>query len=216
MPHKNLQKRNSSGVNRSASTVDVVALEKAYGNSTSDTHSDVDENAVHWRGEETVNDQCVTGSKLINGAKSGDLPTLLVSLFAGADVNSFVDGTTPLHIAIKMGNATVVEFLLLNGAKITLADAHGDTALHIAAREGRTLEACLLMKRGADKDLINSRGETPMQIAIDGKHADIVTLFRIHKMRDELSEEFDNPMNKTVEEIINDITKGATKAATLR
>lgn len=94
-------------------------------------------------------------------------------------------------------------------------------------------QICQLLKRGADKSAVNSKGETPLDIAVEGKHADIVTLFvyysfnlrtyalndvslrfRVHTMRDEFNEEFDNPMNQTVDDVILDITRRAAKAAT--
>ncbi|KJH51216.1 hypothetical protein DICVIV_02581 [Dictyocaulus viviparus] len=37
-------------------------------------------------------------------------------------------------------------------------------------------QVCQLLKRGADKSLKNVDGVTPLEIAIEGKHADIVTL----------------------------------------
>lgn len=35
---------------------------------------------------------------------------------------------------------------------------------------------CQLVKRGADQRLRNRSGETPLDLAVEGKHADIVTL----------------------------------------
>ena len=35
---------------------------------------------------------------------------------------------------------------------------------------------CQLMKRGADQRLRNHRGESALELAVEGKHADIVTL----------------------------------------
>ncbi|EYB84534.1 hypothetical protein Y032_0314g2218 [Ancylostoma ceylanicum] len=142
-------------------------------------------------------------------ARCGDVLGLLRCLAAGADINCARSGTTALHIATRNGQTAAVEFLLLNGAKINVLDEKLNTPLHLAAAEGNTLQVCQLLKRGADKSLKNADGVTPLEIAVDGKHADIVTLFRVHTMRDEFNEEFNNPMDDTVDSVISDITRKA-------
>ncbi|XGW09117.1 hypothetical protein V3C99_011433 [Haemonchus contortus] len=142
-------------------------------------------------------------------ARCGDVLGLLRSLAGGADINSARSGTTALHIATKNGQTAAVEFLLLNGAKINVLDDKLNTPLHLAAAKGNTLQVCQLLKRGADKSLKNADGVTPLEIAVEGKHADIVTLFRVHTMRDEFNEEFNNPMDDTVDSVISDITRKA-------
>ncbi|PIO75841.1 ankyrin repeat protein [Teladorsagia circumcincta] len=145
-------------------------------------------------------------------ARCGDVLGLLRSLAGGADINSARSGTTALHIATKNGQTAAVEFLLLNGAKINVLDDKLNTPLHLAAAKGNTLQVCQLLKRGADKSLKNADGVTPLEIAVEGKHADIVTLFRVHTMRDEFNEEFNNPMDDTVDSVISDITRKAAEA----
>ncbi|KAK6734794.1 hypothetical protein RB195_018152 [Necator americanus] len=142
-------------------------------------------------------------------ARCGDVLGLLRCVAAGADINCARSGTTALHIATRNGQTAAVEFLLLNGAKINVLDDKLNTPLHLAAAEGNTLQVCQLLKRGADKSLKNADGVTPLEIAVDGKHADIVTLFRVHTMRDEFNEEFNNPMDDTVDSVISDITRKA-------
>ncbi|RCN30033.1 ankyrin repeat protein [Ancylostoma caninum] len=110
-------------------------------------------------------------------ARCGDVLGLLRCLAAGADINCARSGTTALHIATRNGQTAAVEFLLLNGAKINVLDEKLNTPLHLAAAEGNTLQVCQLLKRGADKSLKNADGVTPLEIAVDGKHADIVTLY---------------------------------------
>ncbi|KAE9416341.1 hypothetical protein Angca_006491, partial [Angiostrongylus cantonensis] len=142
-------------------------------------------------------------------SRCGDVLGLLRSLASGADINCDLNGTTALHIATKNGQTAAVEFLLLNGAKINAFDDKLCTPLHLAAVEGNTLQVCQLLKRGADKSLKNADGVTPLEIAVERKHADIVTLFRVHTMRDEFNEEFNNPMDDTVDSVISDITRKA-------
>ncbi|KHJ98631.1 PH domain protein [Oesophagostomum dentatum] len=140
---------------------------------------------------------------------SGGLPYLLVSVLEVVllrEWNIFPDIATALLELEDQGQTAAVEFLLLNGAKINVLDEKLNTPLHLAAAEGNTLQVCQLLKRGADKSLKNADGVTPLEIAVEGKHADIVTLFRVHTMRDEFNEEFNNPMDDTVDSVISDIT----------
>ncbi|CAD6195839.1 unnamed protein product [Caenorhabditis auriculariae] len=83
-----------------------------------------------------------------------------------------------------------------------------NTPLHLAALEANTLQVCQLLKRGADKNLKNVDGKTPLDIAMEGKHADIVTLFRVTNMRDEFND-YNNPMDDTVDSVISDIARRA-------
>lgn len=146
---------------------------------------------------------------ICESARCGDVIGLLRALASGADINTSRCGTTALHIATKNGQTAAVEFLLLNGAKINVLDDKLNSPLHLAAAKGNTLQVCQLLKRGADKSLKNADGVTPLEIAVEGKHADIVTLFRVHTMRDEFNEEFNNPMDDTVDSVISDITRKA-------
>lgn len=68
---------------------------------------------------------------------------------------------------------------------------------------------CQLLRRGANQNELNGEGATPLQLAVDGVHADIVTIFRVHSMRDQFAEEFNNPMDETVSNVVSDITRKA-------
>ncbi|VDO52410.1 unnamed protein product [Haemonchus placei] len=130
-------------------------------------------------------------------ARCGDVLGLLRSLAGGADINSARSGTTALHIATK-NELTLVSLLLF------ILEGNCKNLMLNPFRQ-----VCQLLKRGADKSLKNADGVTPLEIAVEGKHADIVTLFRVHSMRDEFNEEFNNPMDDTVDSVISDITRKA-------
>ncbi|VBB28483.1 unnamed protein product [Acanthocheilonema viteae] len=140
-------------------------------------------------------------------AATGDTLELCRLVAEGFDVNTSINDTTALHIAIEYGQSIAVEFLLLNGAKVNALDSSLNTALHIAASKACTLIVCQLMKRGADQRLRNRLNETPLDLAIEGKHADIVTLLRVQEMRDEFCDEFNNPMDETVDDVMQDISR---------
>ncbi|KAM3718563.1 Arf-GAP with ANK repeat and PH domain-containing protein [Dirofilaria immitis] len=140
-------------------------------------------------------------------AATGDTLELCRLIAEGFNVNTSLNDTTALHIAIEHDQSIAVEFLLLNGAKVNALDSSLNTALHIAASKAYTLIVCQLMKRGADQRLRNRLNETPLDLAIEGKHADIVTLLRVQEMRDEFCDEFNNPMDETVDDVMQDISR---------
>ncbi|TKR88478.1 hypothetical protein L596_012713 [Steinernema carpocapsae] len=152
-----------------------------------------------------------TGKELLDASRRGDIKAVLGMISNSVDISMTYKGSTALHAAVDAGQLVMVEFLILNGAKINIVNSHLDSALHVAARHGHTLAACQLMKRGADKHQQNNTGKTPLDLAVDGMYADIVTLLRIHDMRDEFNEEFNNPMDETVDDVILDIKSRAAK-----
>uniref|UniRef100_A0A0R3RVK8 Arf-GAP with coiled-coil, ANK repeat and PH domain-containing protein 2 n=1 Tax=Elaeophora elaphi TaxID=1147741 RepID=A0A0R3RVK8_9BILA len=154
----------------------------------------------------TVNDTD-HNDRAVFAAATGDTLELCRLIAEGFDVNTSINDTTALHIAIEHDQSIAVEFLLLNGAKVNALDSSLNTALHIAASKACTLIVCQLMKRGADQRLRNRLNETPLDLAIEGKHADIVTLLRVQEMRDEFCDEFNNPMDGTVDDVMQDISR---------
>jgi Arf-GAP/coiled-coil/ANK repeat/PH domain-containing protein len=142
------------------------------------------------------------GDEAINALETGNLESVLSLMARGFDLNARVGSTYPLHIAVRSHQTTLIEFLLLNGAKINAVDQSLDTALHVAAEYGHTIEVYQLLKRNADKTLKNRAGHTPLDLAVEAQHADIVTLLRLHEMR----EEFDDfNSNETVDNFIGDL-----------
>ena len=56
-------------------------------------------------------------------------------MITSSDVNIVNQyGKTSLHLAIKQGSHDLVEMLLEQGAKSSIADNNGQTAVHIAAK----------------------------------------------------------------------------------
>ena len=52
---------------------------------------------------------------------------------------------------------TVLEFLLLNGAKADVKDDRGQSPLHYAAMHGHTGQVCQLLKRQANQNAYDDR-----------------------------------------------------------
>ena len=72
---------------------------------------------------------------------------------------------TPLLLAARQGNATVVEILLRAGADPNIADRQQETALMKAACNGDLTVIELLLRAGAAVSLRNSSGKTAAEIA---------------------------------------------------
>ncbi|WKT40482.1 hypothetical protein QSH57_005288 [Fusarium oxysporum f. sp. vasinfectum] len=110
---------------------------------------------------------------------------------AKADINrQDVVGRTPLMMAARKGNDTMVQKLLgyfecrrLIGSKV---DISGRTALHFAVESGSSACVRLLLEAGAPASKLNRYGEIPMQRLAWGKQEDqqeiyeIIELLRAH------------------------------------
>jgi len=87
----------------------------------------------------------------------------------GANVNAVDhDGRTPLFSAIGVADISVVEILLVAGARVSAKCNEGSTPLHYAAERPQGQEfwaygeiAKLLVQRGANVDARNKKGRTP-------------------------------------------------------
>uniref|UniRef100_A0ABD2X5G6 Uncharacterized protein n=1 Tax=Trichogramma kaykai TaxID=54128 RepID=A0ABD2X5G6_9HYME len=130
--------------------------------------------------------------------KLGDFPTgMIKSLFECSDgryhpvlvdVKDFTYGVTPLHLALQVRHAEVVELLLRRGANPNLANNEGSTALHIicdkATHEGDSDELLfdLLEKYWPPRDIqarTHEWGRTPLHgAAMYGKRQMIEKLLR--------------------------------------
>ncbi|GMT16752.1 hypothetical protein PFISCL1PPCAC_8049 [Pristionchus fissidentatus] len=148
--------------------------------------------------------------RLFESARTGDLKGILSCIVSGVEMNGKRNGETALHVAVREGQTSATELLLVNGAKVEVKEeSEQNTPLHVAAKGGMTLGVCQLLRRGANQNELNGSGATPLQLAVDAVHADIVTIFRVHSMRDQFAEEFNNPMDETVSNVVQDITRKA-------
>ncbi|EGU84920.1 hypothetical protein FOXB_04501 [Fusarium oxysporum f. sp. conglutinans Fo5176] len=103
---------------------------------------------------------------------------------AKADINrQDVVGRTPLMMAARKGNDTMVQKLLgyfecrrLIGSKV---DISGRTALHFAVESGSSACVRLLLEAGAPASKLNRYGEIPMQRLAWGKQEDQQEIYEI-------------------------------------
>ena len=113
-------------------------------------------------------------------------------LAAGADVRavSRQHGETPLHYAVKSGNAEAVRLLLASSADVNAESSSGDVPLQSAVINGSVTIADLLLAAGADSELRNSAGFRPIdQLNVCPHPADIQAVFRAHGTDDRMRHE---------------------------
>ena len=60
---------------------------------------------------------------------------------------------------------TVLEFLLLNGAKADIKDDRGRSPLHHAAEQGHTGQICQLLKRNANQNAYDDQHRVSQHLA---------------------------------------------------
>jgi uncharacterized protein len=85
------------------------------------------------------------------------------------------DGTTPLHLAVRTGDAAAVKRLLGQGADAKAANRYGVTPLSLAAQNGDAAIIKLLLAAGADANGSLSSGQTMVMIAARTGKADAIT-----------------------------------------
>src|SRR3954468_7883044 len=73
-----------------------------------------------------------------------------------------MDGSTPLHEAIRRNDVAAVKALVLRGAGVHAPTRHGVTPLDLAALTGETPILRTLLDAGAKPNLATPGGETPL------------------------------------------------------
>ena len=156
-----------------------------------------------------ANGAVVDSQQLLEAAEEGDAELLLTLIDNGEDINSDINGETPLSLAVKNGHANVVSTLLDHGAESEIynsflneaainghadiaADllAHGAdvnvkyfgqySALTDAAKNGHADVVDILLSNGADINHQERDGEIALVFAAISGHADVVSLLIKH------------------------------------
>lgn len=133
---------------------------------------------------------CETCERRLAGASLSGWPT----------VRSRDDrGMTAIHVASLCGHATIVEFLLENGASPNDADADGSTPLHCAAARGNQHTLLMLLHADADPARADTRGNTPLHLAADYGHEGCVKalLYFAEQMRISINKSSPNSNGET-------------------
>uniref|UniRef100_A0A1A8NIG1 Integrin linked kinase n=1 Tax=Nothobranchius rachovii TaxID=451742 RepID=A0A1A8NIG1_9TELE len=82
------------------------------------------------------------------------------------DLNQGDDhGFSPLHWACREGRSSVVDMLIMRGARINVMNRGDDTPLHLAASHGHRDIVGKLIQCKADTNAANEHGNTPLHYA---------------------------------------------------
>jgi len=107
-----------------------------------------------------------------------------------ADPNAPVSGqpagrfnSTPLHLAVQLGNLQAASTLLAAGAHADAKDWRGRTALHYAVTNSHLEVIRLLIHKGADLDVRDAEGASPLDEAVWHGSLDAVAMLLAHGAR---------------------------------
>ena len=100
----------------------------------------------------------------------------VVGLAAQTPADGAVDGSTPLHRAVRQNDLKAVQALIKRGADVKAATRYGVTPVGLAALNGNAAILRALLGAGADPNSATRGGETALMTAARTGNADAVTL----------------------------------------
>jgi ankyrin repeat protein len=108
---------------------------------------------------------------LLSACRHGTSGIAKILVARGADVKARdKDGLTVLHCAVTSKDASLLTFLLDNGALdvIDVTNNNGNTPLHFAGRRNSRLPlAQILIERGARLNIKNNKRQIPYEFALE-------------------------------------------------
>ena len=123
----------------------------------------------------------IADARLIVAIRSVDDVGVRAALARGADVTAAeTDGTTPLHWAVHVDHATIVDLVLAAGADVDAANRYGVRPLALACTNGNAAIVKRLLEAGADANAMLAEGETALMTAARTGALDVVELLLDH------------------------------------
>jgi hypothetical protein len=102
---------------------------------------------------------------LIEATEQGANGVVLTLLQEGADTELTLQKTA-LHVAVELGNAEIIDSLLLYGADVDARDHLGRTPLYLAVATRRPEIARTLRENGSKATVITTRGSSLLNVAL--------------------------------------------------
>lgn len=81
----------------------------------------------------------------------------------------YIDGSTRMHMAARLGSADVVAMLASMGAPLGLFDFQGRSAMHLAAERGSPDTILALAQAGEPIDSLDEFGLDPLMVSIESR-----------------------------------------------
>lgn len=113
-------------------------------------------------------------------------------------------GLTPLHKAVKKGNAEIVRIILRARPNVDGADRKGRTPLMRAVRKGNLTVVQILLRADANPDLYDKESETPLEMALD-------RLIYALTMQDAYQQKYENNPQESIRKNISEYVKEANR-----
>jgi len=147
-----------------------------------------------------VNVKDATGRTPLHAAIAADSLGVFELLIRnrGTDLDAQThDGTTPLILAAKVGEYSMLEELIMNNCEVTKSDANGKTALHWAAAVNNVdIIRRLLVVRETNKDAKDIFEETPLFLAAREGASGAVEILLSHNANKDIEDQMDmSPMD---------------------
>ncbi len=116
--------------------------------------------------------------KFLKAIKEDNYRDIKMLIEKGVNVNTrdYDEKITPLIMAARKKNPSLVQYLLNSGAKPDLYGDDGQTPLMIAARLGDKLSLALLITNKANLDIADKNGETALIKAVLFRKKDLMVL----------------------------------------
>ena len=101
-----------------------------------------------------------------------------------------------MHLAAKLNNADMVEFLISKGADINRKNKDKKTPLHISAKHGSDKACWELLKKGSKVNKTDDKGKTALHSAIESQSQKSVKIAKILvNFGSDINKEFEKNMN---------------------
>lgn len=113
---------------------------------------------------------------LFAAVDKGNLGAVASLLGNGADINGRLkeSGMTPLMLAIKNGFGNLLQYLVIRGADLNVADNTSKTALHTAAIKQDYASINFLLDNGARMNTLDKDAKKPLDYLPEDKRASII------------------------------------------